>query len=170
MTSSQHSVPRPARRPAVLRSSRGLLAELGQPDAVGAMAAMVEFEETLYRRRGLVTYMADLCLLDIFTDTTERSPTFMLPKFRMADDRVSPPSWAFVKDPLRATAEAWRQVLHRDARCLNWDAALYRQLDAPARLQSDPPRLSADELFKFQVRQRGRPVCATPRPTTRRCW
>ena len=76
----------PARRPHRVRNDyveefAGLLAELGQPNAVSAMAAMVEFEELIYRRRGLVTYMADLCLLDIFTDTTERSPTFMLPKF-----------------------------------------------------------------------------------------
>jgi N-acetylmuramic acid 6-phosphate etherase len=128
-----------------------LLDELGRPDAVNAMAAMVEFEEQLYLRKGLVTYLADRCLLDIFTDTTERSPTFMLPRFRTADDRVSPPSWAFVKDPLRPTAEAWREVLHRGPRCLSWDAALYHQLNAPAKLKADPPRLSADELFKFEI-------------------
>ena len=128
-----------------------LLAELGRPDAVNAMAAMIEFEEQIYRRKGLVTYMADRCLLDIFTDTTERSPTFMLPKFRNSDNHVSPPSWAFVKDPLRPTAEAWRNVLHRGPRCLNWDAELYRQMNAPAKLVTNPPRLSADELFKFLI-------------------
>ena len=52
---------------------------------------------------------------------------------------------------MQPTAETWRQVLHRGPRCLNWNAALYRQLNAPAKLQAHPPRLSADELFKFQI-------------------
>lgn len=144
--------PAPPRAPADFAAQfAALLAELGRAEAVDAMAAMIQFEEELYRQKGLVTYMADRCLLDIFTDTTERSPTFLLPKFRQCDDRVSLPPWAFVKDPLRPTAEAWRNVLHRGPRCLNWDVPLYRQMNAPARLQSDPPRLSAEELFKFQV-------------------
>ncbi len=128
-----------------------LLEELGSKEAVAAIAAMVQFEEELYRRKGLVTYMADECLLDIFTDTTERSPTFMLPKFRAYADTVSPPSWAFVKDPLRSTPQAWAEVLHRPPRCLNWDADLYRRLNAPARLISDPPRLSTTEMFAFKI-------------------
>ena len=86
----------------------GLLQGLGQPEAVAALAAMVRYEEQLYRSHGLVTYLADQCLLDIFTDTTERSPTFMLPRFRSCDDQVSPPSWAFVKNPRLPTPQAWR--------------------------------------------------------------
>ena len=128
-----------------------LLDELASNEAVEAIAAMVQFEEQLYRRKGLVTYMADECLLDIFTDTTERSPTFMLPKFRACDDSISLPPWAFVKDPLRTTSQAWDAVLHRRPRCLEWDAELYRRLKAPARLISDPPRLSAAEMFAFKI-------------------
>ena len=124
---------------------------MGGNEAIEAIAAIVEFEEQLYRRKGLVTYMANECLLDIFTDTTERSPTFMLPKFRACDDNISPPPWAFVKDPLRTTSEAWDAVLHRPPRCLNWDADLYRRLKAPAKLISDPPRLSAAEMFAFKI-------------------
>jgi len=128
-----------------------LLADLGKPEAVAAMAAMTEYEEQVYRAKGLVTYLADGCLLDIFTDTTERSPTFMLPRFRKGDDRVSPPPWAFVKDPLLPTPQAWREALRREPRCLAWDAAAYRQMGAPARICENPPQLSAGEMLKFLV-------------------
>jgi N-acetylmuramic acid 6-phosphate etherase len=144
------------KRPAASRNDYAprfarLLEELGKPQAVAAMTAMISFEEQCYRRKGLVTYMADECLLDIFTDTTERSPTFMLPRFRKSDDAVSPPSWAFVKSPLLATPQAWRHVLRREPRCLDWNAETYRRLDAPARIQANPPRLSAAEMLKFTI-------------------
>jgi hypothetical protein len=128
-----------------------LLDDLGRPEAVAAMARMIAFEEQLYRRKGLVTYMAQECLLDIFTDTTERSPTFMLPRFRKSDDRVSPPSWAFVKNPCLATPQAWQQGLRRQPRCLDWDVAAYRQMSAPAAIQEHPPQLSAREMLKFVI-------------------
>jgi N-acetylmuramic acid 6-phosphate etherase len=128
-----------------------LLQDLAQPEAIASIAAMVRFEEQLYRSQGLVTYLAARCLLDIFTDTTERSPTFMLPRFRSSDDLVSPLSWAFVKDPRLPTPGAWREVLCREPRCLTWDAALYRQLGAPASLQANPPHLAQDDMYKFLI-------------------
>lgn len=128
-----------------------LLEDLGKPEAVAAIAAMTRYEEDLYRAQGLVTYMADRCLLDIFTDTTERSPTFMLPRFRRRDDQVSPPSWAFVKNPRLPTPQAWREVLRREPRCLAWDADMYRRLNAPPGLQADPPRLAASDMFQFLI-------------------
>ena len=103
------------------RQYAALLEDLETDEAVEAIAAMVQFEEQLYRRKGLVTYMADECLLDIFTDTTERSPTFMLPKFRACDDKISPLPWAFVKDPLRARrADAMEAAESCTARRAAW--------------------------------------------------
>ncbi len=128
-----------------------LLEDLGRPEAVAALAAMIRYEAEIYRSEGLVTYLADRCLLDIFTDTTERSPTFMLPRFRDCDDRVSPPPWAFVKNPRLPTPKAWREVLRREPRCLTWNSETYRQLNAPAGLQADPPRLARDDMFKFMI-------------------
>lgn len=138
-----------ARDPA--RRFAGLLEELGQPGAVASMAALIECEERIYRRKGLVTYLGDRCLLDIFTDTTERSPTFMLPRFRKRDDAVSPPSWAFVKSLADSTPGAWRAVLRREPRCLAWTAETYRELEAPAALRENPPRLSAEEMLLFSI-------------------
>jgi N-acetylmuramic acid 6-phosphate etherase len=128
-----------------------LLEDLGRPEAVAAMAAWIEAERALYSRRGRITYFAAECLLDIFTDTTERSPTFMLPPFRKCDDLVSPPSWAFVRDPLRPTPAAWQHVLCRRPRCLEWDRDTYEALDGPPAARVSPPRLGFDEICKFLI-------------------
>ncbi len=130
---------------------RALLADLSEPDNVRALAAWVDLERSLYAARGRVTYYADDALLDIFTDTTERAPTFMLPPFRKCDDPASPPSWAFVKDPSRTTEQAWRQVLGRAPRCLRWDAERYRELAGPEHLRRTPPELGPAELLKFRI-------------------
>jgi len=129
----------------------GLLQDLAQPAALAAMVAWVETERDLYARHGRVTYLAADCLLDIFTDTTERSPTFMMPPFRKCDDTVSPPSWAFVKDPLRPTPEAWQRVLRRVPRCLEWDWGLYDRLKGPPAARANPPKLGREEICKFLI-------------------
>ena len=133
------------------RRFRDLLAGLRRPASVRAMADWVRFEQDLYARGGLITYFAGDCLLDIFTDTTERAPTFMLPPFRKCDDTVSPSSWAFVKNPTLPTPEAWRRVLARDPRCLCWDRALYAELGAPEHIQRRPPGIGPGEIRKFLI-------------------
>jgi len=128
-----------------------LLEQLSSPQAVEALARATEFEEGIYRRKGLVTYMADEFLLDVLTDTTERAPTFMLPPFRKYGDNLSPRSWAFVKDPFRTTEAAWAALLQREPRGLNWGREVYEQLNAPAALRAEPPRLDNAEIHKFMV-------------------
>ena len=128
-----------------------ILDGLETPGCIEAMAAFIEFEEMIYRKEGLVTYYANDLLLDIFTDTTERAPTFMLPPFRKCDDAASLPSWAFVKNPLTGTPETWRNVFCREPRCLAWNRELYRKLDAAPQTAANPPALNVDELFKFRV-------------------
>jgi N-acetylmuramic acid 6-phosphate etherase len=128
-----------------------LLSELSNSAAVRTMARATSFEENIYRRHGLITYMTDWAMLDVLTDTTERSPTFMLPPFRKNDDNSSPRSWAFVKDPLRPTREAWREMLQREPRGLLWDADVYEQLNAPTALKANPPRLDNSEIYKFEI-------------------
>ncbi len=118
------------------------------PEIIGKYILM---EKSTYQENGLVTYYGNTLMLDIFTDTTERSPTFMLPPFRKYDDTVSPPSWAFVKNPLLPTPEAWVNVLGRSPRCLEWDANLYTKMNAPQALISDPPPLDLSQILKFQI-------------------
>jgi len=128
-----------------------LLRDLAQPSAVEAMARWVEMEESVCRGKNAMTYFGNDFLLDIFTDTTERAPTFSLPPFRKCDDARSPRPMAFVKNPLYSTAETWRRMLGREPRCLTWDTALYQQMGAAERIWRNPPALNCAELFKFLV-------------------
>ncbi|MBO5667995.1 MAG: sugar phosphate isomerase [Lentisphaeria bacterium] len=128
-----------------------LLDSLESPEAVAGIAAYIDFEAELYRKKGLVTYFADSYLLDIFTDTTERSPTFMLPPFRKNDDAVSPRSWAFVKNPLYSTPETWQLGMRRPLRCLEWETPDYFDMGIPESLSNNPPAIRAAELLKFEV-------------------
>ncbi|UCG57027.1 MAG: hypothetical protein JSU70_19455 [Phycisphaerales bacterium] len=128
-----------------------MLSQLSAPSAVDAMARATQFEENIYRRDSLITYAADSALLDALTDTTERSPTFMVPPFRKHGDDRSPQSWAFVKNPFLSTARAWGDMLQRQPRGLDWPADVYRKLNAPLTLQAEPPRLDNTEIYKFMT-------------------
>lgn len=128
-----------------------LLRDLASADTVGAMAKWVEMEEAIYRDRGAVTYFGGEFLLDIFTDTTERAPTFSLPPFRKCDDTQALRPLAFVKHPARSTAETWRRMLGREPRCLTWEPALYHRMGAAERIRRNPPALNRTELFKFLI-------------------
>jgi N-acetylmuramic acid 6-phosphate etherase len=128
-----------------------LVTQLSSPPAVAAIARVVELEEAIYRRRGLVTYLADSLMLDVLTDTTERSPTFMIPPFRRQGDATSPVSWAFVKNPGCQTEQAWHDMLQREPRGLTWGPEVYRELDAPSHIQGSPPKLDNDEIHRFRI-------------------
>ncbi|MFA5864780.1 MAG: DUF6259 domain-containing protein [Phycisphaerae bacterium] len=130
---------------------RELLDDLSKNDATNAIAQMVEFEEGLYQKGGLVTYMADEYLLDILTDTTERAPTFRLPPFRKCDDTTSPRSWAFIKNPTLPTAQAWLRMMRRHLRGIDWGEETYRRLNASVEIQRNHPRLDNTEILKFQI-------------------
>lgn len=118
---------------------------------IEAIARVAELEADIYRAGGLVTYFAEDYLLDIFSDTTERSPTFMLPPFRPSYDRESPRSWAFAKDPVRASNEAWRHMLKRPVNGLTWNSDDYRQMDVPSHLAESPPSLDSHEINSYQI-------------------
>jgi len=124
---------------------------LGEPAALDTLGRLTQFEQEVYERKGLVTYAAADYLLDVLTDTTERAPTFRLPPYRKCDDATSARSWAFVKNPLRNTRDAWWEILRRLPRGLEWTAETYRHLDAPMAIQSDPPALDNEQIYHFQI-------------------
>ncbi|MCC7494900.1 MAG: SIS domain-containing protein [Fimbriimonadaceae bacterium] len=140
-----------ADRTAVADRFAGLLAELTAAPAVAAMAQWVDLEAATYAAGGAVTYYADEFLLDVFTDTTERSPTFCLPPFRRHDDRHSPRPWAFVKCPLRSTAATWERLLRRPLRCLDWSPELYAELGAAEAIRRQPPALDRAAVLGFWI-------------------
>jgi N-acetylmuramic acid 6-phosphate etherase len=128
-----------------------LLAELNSASNLKSLADYIKLEVAVYKEKGLVTYFANDHMIDIFTDTTERAPTFMLPPFTKIDDKISPPSWAFAKNPLFSTPKAWNSMLCRQPRCLKWDSALYRKMNAPQVLVDNPPLLDRDQILKFCI-------------------
>lgn len=128
-----------------------LLDDLEKNEAVSAIAECIEFEEEIYRKGGLITYYSDNTLLDIFTDTTERAPTFMLPPFKKTDDKDSKPSWAFVKNPLYGTVDAWENVLGRKPRCIYWTSGDYKTMGAANKIVDNPPVLTSEELMKYGI-------------------
>lgn len=130
---------------------RKMISGLEAPDALEAIAKYIRFEEELYRNSGLVTYFSDEFILDIFTDTTERAPTFMTPPFRKYDDHKSLPSWAFVKTGRCSTPDAWRYYLGREPRCLEWTPDDYAAMNAPEHIKAAPPAIGKSDLLKFLI-------------------
>ena len=128
-----------------------LLDQLETPDAVTAMADHIDFESSIYQQDGKVTYFANDYLLDLFTDTTERNPTFMLPPFKSKAAKDAPQSWAFVKNPFFSTPETWHNMLNRPCRCLNWSKADYIAMDAGDKVAGNPPAISEKDLFLIEV-------------------
>ncbi|QEN06961.1 sugar phosphate isomerase [Oceanispirochaeta crateris] len=128
-----------------------LIKDLCGPESLLGMAHWAEEEMCLYKADGRITYLAEEYLLDIFSDTTERSPTFMLPPFRPSDDTESPVSWAFAKDPAHNSSEAWIHMLRRLPRGLNWTRQDYIRMGAPEYAGEVVPSLDRDEINRYLI-------------------
>lgn len=133
----------------LLDSFERLLDCLEQPGNVRALADWAVLEADAYAAGGAVTYFADSALADIYTDTTERTPTFALPPFRRRDDLASPRPLTVAVNPLCDTAAAWRRMLGRPPRCLDWPSETYRRLGAPERIANNPPAIDETSLLQF---------------------
>ncbi len=132
------------------RLIRTTLAAISADTNVKVLSDAAEREARIYHAGGAVTYFAREALIDIFTDTTERSPTFMLPPFRRMDDSVSPRPWSFVKHADRSSREAWLDVFGREPRCLAWNAEDYERMGAPERARP-LPRIGREDLMQFMI-------------------
>lgn len=128
-----------------------LLNGLMSPVSLKALAECIDFETDLYRRHGLIDYLPKDMLVDLLSDTTERSPTFMIPPYKSADDPAAPEPWAMVRDPDLTIEEFWRQCLHRELRCLEWSAEDYRKEGLAFLMKNGLPGISRAELFKIPI-------------------
>jgi N-acetylmuramic acid 6-phosphate etherase len=128
-----------------------LISALQSVQSVSAIAELIRFEEDVYKKKGLVTYFADDFLLDVISDTTERSPTFSLPPFRKRDDKISVPSWAFAKNLMLDTRSAWVKILGRAPRCIEWTKEDYIRMGAGKCILEKLPEIGAKELMKFMI-------------------
>jgi N-acetylmuramic acid 6-phosphate etherase len=129
-------------------------AQLQSPPLLEQLARLVALEESVYRSHHKVNYFAGRFGIDVLTDTTERSPTYCTPPFRKGDDPAATESWAFLFLPELETPAAWRHILQREPRCVEWTAEQARQLvpaDKLARTVEILRNISQAELMRFQI-------------------
>jgi N-acetylmuramic acid 6-phosphate etherase len=129
-------------------------ATLKSPEVLAQLAKLVELEEAVYRSGHKVNYFANHLGIDVLTDTAERSPTFCTPPFRKSGDTAAAESWAFLFMPQMEAPFAWRHILRREPRCIDWKPGDVRALVGEDRL----PRtleilrhITRDELMRFKI-------------------
>ena len=115
------------------------------------ISEQIEFEREVYAQGGLITYLADKCMLDLFTDNTERAPTFMIPPLRSSREKGCSQSWAFVKNPLHTTEECWSEMLRRHPRCLEFTSEDARSLGMPQSFIDNPPHIGYSDLLTYMI-------------------
>ncbi|HEY3269013.1 MAG TPA: hypothetical protein VGM37_19040 [Armatimonadota bacterium] len=117
-------------------------------------ASIVGMEEAVYRAGHKNNYFANAMGIDMFTDTTERSPTFCTPPFRKIDDDSAAESWAFVYLPFAKSEDAWRHIFKRAPRCVDWSDDDVRALvddDQAERSIEIAHIITEKELMRFKV-------------------
>ncbi|MBX7232184.1 MAG: hypothetical protein K1X29_08885 [Bdellovibrionales bacterium] len=78
-------------------------------------------EANTYTNNNYIIYSVGDLGVTVFTDTTERSPTFSLPPFNNQYLERPLHSLSYIMFPGALTTEsAWTQLLHRSPRVLNW--------------------------------------------------
>ncbi len=121
---------------------------------INSIAGIIELQERVYSEKGTVLYSADEFLLDIFTDTTEQTPTFSLPPFRSIRSKDSPAPWAAALHPLENTERTWEKMLGRKPEGLSWDESMYRKLGTPG-IAENPPELDRKEIYSYSIGKEG---------------
>jgi N-acetylmuramic acid 6-phosphate etherase len=128
--------------------------QLKSPEVLGQLATLVTLEESVYRSGHKNNYFAERFGIDVLTDTTERSPTYCTPPFRKFDDRTATESWAFLFLPCAETPDAWRQIIKREARCVEWTEDEARALvpeDKLPRTLETLRKIKTAELMRFKI-------------------
>jgi len=124
-----------------------MLAVQESAPVVSAMARYIVAEADIYKRGGLVTYYAPDYMIDIFTDTTERTPTFMLPPFKAAGKKDGIEPWTFVKHLYLETRQAYEAIFERAPRCLDWKEEDYVAMNMRKYLPATLPDTQLDKLY-----------------------
>jgi N-acetylmuramic acid 6-phosphate etherase len=115
------------------------------------IAKYIELESSTYKAGGRVTYYSHSYLLDIFTDTAERTPTFMLTPFKKMTDTAAPEPWALAKSIFYSGNEVWKNYFKRDARCISWTSDDYIALNGTEKMIANPPQISFNDMLQFDV-------------------
>ncbi len=88
---------------------------------IAPLADFTNLEARMYRDKEYVLYQTESCGVTVLTDTTERSPTFSLSPFENNLLPGDSPSLSYLTLPqAHDPASAWRELLKRSPRCLEW--------------------------------------------------
>jgi len=129
-------------------------ANLKSPELLAQLAKLVQLEEAVYSSGHKINYFADRLGIDVLTDTTERSPTYCTPPFRKAGDTTAAESWAFLFLSQPETPRAWRFLLRREPRCVEWSERDIRELagrDRLVRPMETIRKIGRMELMQFRI-------------------
>jgi N-acetylmuramic acid 6-phosphate etherase len=129
-------------------------ATLRSPELLAQLANLVALEEKIYRNGFQNNYHANQFGIDVLTDTTERSPTYCTPPFRKFDDAKATESWAYLFVPSDWTDSAWKHILKRKPRCVEWDQEEVMSLVGEEKLErtlETIAKISSTELMRFKV-------------------
>lgn len=133
-----------------------LLAALATPENTETLGRVALMERECYEARGLLTYAACDYALDLLTDTTERSPTFLIPPFARRGDETSAPSWSFLVTSCPSPADAWSELLRRPFNDIRWRRdEIETMVGAEAPLARVFPPLDRDEILRFDISREG---------------
>lgn len=135
-------------------SFNNLLKSLQRNQSIKSLAAIVELEEQVYKKKEMLLYTINDFLLDIFTDTTERTPTFSTPPLKSTASPEDPFPWAAALDPNMKTKETWLKMIGREPIGLNWDSSLYDKLSIPE-LAKKTPTLDREEIYSYKIGSEG---------------
>lgn len=128
-----------------------ILAQISGKTSVELISGQIDLEESVYRKEGLITYFADEYMLDVLTDTTERSPTFMTPPFVSAGMSGQKQSWAFVKNPSYETEESWTRCFRRVPRCIEWPREVFASLELENSVIDRIPPIGLKAICEFRI-------------------
>ncbi len=85
------------------------------------LARFTDKEFGIYKKNEFVMYVPHHFAITVFTDTTERSPTFSLPSFENDQYQGEAPSLCYILIPTANSApQAWLQLLKREPQALDW--------------------------------------------------
>ncbi len=90
---------------------------------INELRPFIEKESGLYISFQRLTYHTDPGVaLNVFTDTTERAPTFSMKPFDHPDELSLPLSLSYIQVTSSVNAmDAWEKLLYRQPRALDWD-------------------------------------------------
>jgi N-acetylmuramic acid 6-phosphate etherase len=131
---------------------------------LSGLSQLIQKEHWIYGQGEYVMYMPRTMALTVFTDTTERSPTFSLPPFEssLGTDKVS---LCYVLLPqAEDSVQAWQQLLKRSPRPLNWSDVGYHTSESYLQsfdfskhaLEQRESRLNDQRQYLFEVQERNR--------------